>query len=107
LQGIFQTGARWYNSGMENTIITEADIREEMVGLLPTDMSPDTARQFLKLRFKAETTRIIRKLLRQYNRGTITAEDRILLERYLNVGRFIDLLQARAHLALRKNHADD
>jgi hypothetical protein len=43
----------------------------------------------------------MRLLLRKNNRGAITAGERVALERYLRVGRFLNLLQAKARLSLR------
>jgi hypothetical protein len=91
---------------MENALVTEADILEDIVGINSSDMSPETARQLLKIKLKPDAARTVRKLLRQNNRGTITAEDRILLEKYLHVGRLINLLQAKAHIALQKKPSE-
>jgi hypothetical protein len=40
----------------------------------------------------------MRQLPRKNNRGTISAEERVALERYLRVGRLLDLLHANARL---------
>jgi hypothetical protein len=86
----------------KNGTITEADILEQVIGLGTADLDPEVARGLLKMKFSSAATRTIRKLLRQNNRGTITAEDRIVLQQYLDLGQFIDLLQAQARLALRQ-----
>ena len=90
---------------MEKTpTITEAAILAKLVGLGPADLTPEMARGLLRLRFDRDSMRTIRKLLRENNRGTITAEDRLILEKYLHVGQLVDLIQARARLSLH-DHA--
>jgi len=65
------------------------------------DFSREAARAILCLRFDRDSTKRVRQLLRKNNRGTITAEERVELERYLRVGQLLDLLQAKAHLRLQ------
>jgi hypothetical protein len=83
--------------------ITEADILEEIIAPSAADLPAESARSLLRLKFSGAATRKIRTLLRQNNRGDITAEDRLLLEKYLRVGRMLDLIQAKARLSLKKN----
>ncbi len=83
--------------------ITEVDILEKVVCPKLADLSAEAARSFLRFRFDPVTTRRIRQLLRKNNRGTISAEERITLEKYLRVGQFLDLLQAKARLSLQAN----
>jgi hypothetical protein len=86
-----------YNPGMTpTTTISEADILEEVLSDTMAHLHPDAARSFLSFKFKPNTTKRIRTLLRKNNRGRISAEERITLERYLRVGQFLDLLQAKA-----------
>ena len=56
----------------------------------------------LELQFDKDATKHIRQLLQKNNRGTISAEERITLEKFLRVGKFIDLLQANARLSLKE-----
>jgi hypothetical protein len=79
--------------------MTEAAILDRVVSLAG-DLTPEAARGLLTLRFDAQTTRLIRRLLQQNNRGTISAEDRLALEKYLRIGQFLDLLQAKARQSL-------
>jgi hypothetical protein len=87
------------------TEITEADILERIVVPGEGDMNPDAARAILAFKFDSGTTKQIRALLRKNNRGTITAPERLTLERFLRVGKFIDILQAKARLSLRHTDA--
>ena len=56
----------------------------------------------LKLSFDRPTTTCIRCLLNKNNRGTIQADERPILEKYLRVGQLIDLLHAQARLSLKQ-----
>ncbi len=93
-----------YNCTMATaTAITEADILEKVVFRNTGDLTPEVARSYLSFRFDRTTIKHIRELLRKNNRGTISAEERIALEKYLRVGQFLDLLHAKARLCLRGN----
>ena len=52
---------------------------------------------------RAMTTKRIRQLLQKNNRGTISAAERLTLEKYLRVGQLLDLLHAKAKLSLHQN----
>ena len=80
---------------------TEADVFDEILASRKSAFSRAEARSFLKLRFSRTATDRIRKLLRKNNSGTIRAEERRALDNYLRVGQFLDLLHAKAQLALR------
>jgi hypothetical protein len=82
--------------------ITEADILAEIIAPDQPGLSAETARSLLQLKFNTEATKRIRRLLTKNNRGTITAEERQTLEKYLRVGQFLDLLQAKARLSLEQ-----
>lgn len=83
--------------------ITEADILAEVVAPRRGGLSAEAARSLLSLKFKPRTTQRIRRLLGKNNRGTITPEERLTLDKYLRVGLMLDLLQAKARLALRQS----
>ena len=83
--------------------ISEADILTKVVDPKKADLTPEAAKSFLGLRFDSATTRRIRRLLQRNNRGTISAADRIVLDKYLRVGQLIDLLHAKAKVSLRRS----
>jgi len=85
-----------------STTITDAEILEHVVSPVKGGLDPDVARVILELRFDRDATKRIRQLLQKNNRGTISAEERITLEKFLRVGKFIDLLQAKARLTLKE-----
>ncbi|HEY1375294.1 MAG TPA: hypothetical protein VGF55_00785 [Gemmataceae bacterium] len=82
---------------------TEADILEQVIAPRAADLSPEAARSLLALSFDRPTTSYIRQLLQRNNRGTITTDERIALERYLRVGQLLDLLHAKARLSLKES----
>jgi len=86
---------------MESTAtITEADILERVVSPNIASLTPEAARSFLEFKFDASATKRIRQLLQKNNRGTISADERTDLEKYLRVGQFLDLVHAKARLSL-------
>jgi len=48
----------------------------------------------------------IRELLQKNSAGTITAAEKADLEKYMRVGQFLDLMQAKARLSLRHNKTE-
>ncbi|MCI0376414.1 MAG: hypothetical protein L0215_02280 [Gemmataceae bacterium] len=72
--------------------LTEADILEKVVA----NLSSDEARSLLNVRYDQQTLKEIRQLLRKNNRGSITSQERLALEKYLRVGQFLDLLHAKS-----------
>ncbi len=85
-----------------STTISDADILEHVVSPVKGGMDPDAARAILELKFDRGATKLIRQLLQKNNRGSISAEERVTLEKFLRVGKFIDLLHAKARLSLKE-----
>src|SRR5207302_991509 len=95
-------GDLWQTASMARApTLTEADILAKVIGDDQPTLTPEAARSLLTLQFDKEATRDIRGLLQKNNRGKITADERMTLERYLRVGQFLDLLQAKARLSLQ------
>jgi hypothetical protein len=86
---------------MATSILTEADILEQVIGAQDGDPSPDAARWILELKFDRGATQKIRRLLAKNNRGSISTDERAELDKYLRVGQLIDLLQAKVRLSLQ------
>jgi hypothetical protein len=80
---------------------SDADILARVVAGRADRWSPEAARALLTLGFDRPTTTRVRRLLHKNNRGTITADERLTLERFLRVGQLIDLLHARARRTLQ------
>ena len=85
--------------------LSEADILDRMIRADEDDMPPAAAQALLLLKFDAEAARTIDRLLRANSAGSISTEDRLLLDRYLRVGQLIDLVQAKARLSLAAHSA--
>lgn len=84
------------------TSTTESDILDGLVFPFDEDMDPQAARALLRIRFNREATKLINQLLRKNQRGTISAEERLVLDKYVRMGKFIDVLQAKARKALKE-----
>jgi hypothetical protein len=81
---------------------TDSDVLQSLVFPFDEDLDVEGARSLLRIRFDRESTKHINQLLRKNQRGVISAEERIVLEKYIRMGKFIDVLQAKARKALRK-----
>lgn len=80
--------------------ITEADILEDVVVPNQPGLSLEAARSILALRFNETAQAHIRDLLDANNRGVLSGAEQAELEKYLRVGQFLDLLQAKARVSL-------
>ncbi|HEX3148202.1 MAG TPA: hypothetical protein VHR66_08960 [Gemmataceae bacterium] len=80
---------------------TESDILHHLVFPFDEDLDAAAARSLLRIRFGREALKQINQLLRKNRRGEISAEERITLENYTRMGKFIDVLQAKARKALK------
>jgi hypothetical protein len=85
----------------ESPAVTEADILDQIVVSDEPGLRPDVARSILDLRFNAHAESRIKALLKKKNAGKITDVESAELDKYLRVGQFIDLFQAKARLSLR------
>ena len=83
--------------------LTEADILTEVVEPNRATLSPQLAEELLSLHFNDQATARIRELLQKNTTGTITPTEKATLEKYLRVGEFLDLMQAKARLTLHQN----
>lgn len=83
--------------------LTEADILTEVVEPNRRTLSPQLAEELLSLHFNDQATDRIRELLQKNTTGTITPAEKSTLEKYLRVGEFLDLMQAKARLTLHQN----
>lgn len=83
--------------------VSEADILRDVLGGEQGDLSPEVARSMLGWKFTERATARMTQLASRNNEGTITDEERAELEKYLRVGSFINLVQAKARLSLKKS----
>ncbi len=80
--------------------VTEADILGEVVAPDRPGLPEEVARSILSLHFSEGARKRIRRLIEANNRGSIAAEEKGELDKYLRVGQFLDLLQAKARVSL-------
>jgi hypothetical protein len=85
-----------------STMISDAEVLEHVVCPVKGGLAPEAARAILELKFDRAASKRIRQLLQKNNRGHISAEERITLEKFLRVGKFIELLHAKARLSLKE-----
>ena len=81
--------------------ITESDILADVLAADDGDLPPEAARAMLRWKFSSRAVKRINQLAQRNQRGTITAAEREILERYLRVASLVNLLQAKARLSLR------
>jgi hypothetical protein len=82
-------------------MVTEADILNEVIAPDEPGLPPEAAGALLHLGFKESARARISELLQANNRGELSEADRTELDKYLRVGQFLDLVQAKARASLR------
>lgn len=92
---------------VRTSTITEADILSEVVSPNRPGISPALALSILELRFSDRARKRIERLLEKNNRGTISDVERSELDKFLRVGQFLDLMQAKATLSLQQSDETD
>lgn len=103
---LFANHSTGYDPEMpDRTSPSDADILDRMIRPGRADMGAEAAQALLKLKFDADATKSIKRLLKANASGKITPDDRLLLDRYLRVGQLIDLIQAKARLSLSQAKA--
>jgi hypothetical protein len=80
--------------------ITEADILSDVVAPTQPTLAPEAARAILDLRFNAAAVGRLNELAEKGRLGTLTEDERNDLDKYLRVGNFLNLIQAKARLSL-------
>ena len=83
--------------------ITEADILSELIAPDEADWNPLLAQAMLALQFGDDARQRMRELMDRNNKGVITEAEIAELDKYLRVGTFVDLIQAKARLSLHRH----
>ncbi len=73
-----------------------------VVGPNDGNLPPDAAHAILGLRFDDTLTQRMHELAERNRQDTLTDTERNELESYLRVGQLLNLLQAKAHLSLKR-----
>ena len=93
-------------ASVEETTISEADILADVIRPAGSGLSPEAARDMLQWKFSDTAVARMNQLADRNDKGTITKADRDELQKYLRVGNLINLLQAKARLALKQADGD-
>jgi len=85
---------------------TEAEIWSRTIIPDVGDLTPEAAREWLRLRFSEPDIERVRELSHKANMGQLTTDQEQELDSYLNVVQTLELLQAKARLSLRGKRAE-
>ena len=85
--------------GETATLDTESDILDQVIES-DTGMSAEAAQALLRFRFNAAAVARMNELAEKNRLGTIAPSERALLDRYVRVGNFLNLVHAKARCAL-------
>jgi hypothetical protein len=83
--------------------ISEAEIWNRTIRPEDGDLSVEGARDWLKLRLSDADRRRVQELSAKAHAGQLTTTEDQELENYLNVGRTLELLKAKARLSLSRH----
>ena len=82
--------------------ITEADILAHIVAPGQPGLPPESARAILELKFDQTALKRMNDLAEKNRVGALSEAERIEMEKYLRVGQFLNLLQAKARVSLHE-----
>jgi hypothetical protein len=82
---------------------SEAEIWNRTIQPGVGDLSPQAAREWLRLRLSEAYVERVRELSSKAHSGELTGAEEWELENYLNVGRTLEFLKAKARLSLRSD----
>lgn len=84
---------------------TEAEIWNRAIRPEVGDLSAAGARELLRLRLADDDVERVQELSGKANSSALTTEETQELDYYLNVGRALEFLKAKARLSLRESPA--
>jgi hypothetical protein len=87
--------------------VTEVDIMSDVIAPGRGDLSPEVAKSVLDWRFTDLAVARMSDLAERNSTGSITPAEHEELDKYVRVGSFINLLQAKARLSLRASRPTD
>jgi hypothetical protein len=82
------------------TLDTESEILEQVIAPDTGGISPDVAQALLRFQFNTAAVARMNELAAKNRLGAIAPSERALLERYVRVGNFLNLIHAKARCAL-------
>lgn len=84
------------NDSVNETQIWRRTIRPEI-----GDLSPTAARELLQLRLSDSDAKRVEELSAKAKNGSLTGQESIELETYMNVGRALEFIKFKARLSLK------
>ena len=75
-----------------------------IIGPDDDNLPVEAARAILKLRFDEKLTERLNVLAEKNRQDSLTSAERSEFDNYLRVGRLLNLLQAKAHLSLKRHN---
>jgi hypothetical protein len=84
-----------------NPTVTEVDIWSRAIQPETGGLSAAAAREWLRLRLSDDDQQRVRELSSKANAGALSEEEAQELDSYLNVGRALEFLKAKARLSFR------
>ena len=94
------------NSLMKASVgATETEIWNRAIRPEIGDLSPAAARELLRLHLADDDAKRVQELSGKANAGLLKPDEEQELDYYLNVGRALEFLKAKARLSLRDNAA--
>jgi len=81
--------------------ITATELLDEVIRPMDPSFGSDFAQMVLGFRLSDASQERIRDLLQRNNAGDLPPADKAVLDNYLLVGQFLDLLQAKARASLQ------
>jgi hypothetical protein len=85
---------------MSNGTLTEADILTEVINPEQPGLPPELAAAILDWKFSQQAIQRMNELAEKNRQGILGDAEKADLEKYLRVGTFLNLLQAKARLSL-------
>ncbi|SRR5260370_25071835 len=80
--------------------VTEAEVLNQLITDQQAGFSEEAARAILSLRFGPAAINRMNELAERNRQGTLSEADRGVLEKYLRVGHFLNIVQAKARVCL-------
>jgi len=77
--------------------MTETDVLNQLLTAEEQGFTLDSARALLSLRFSSTAIDRMNELAAKNQQGTLTDAERADLEKFLRVGNFLNIVQAKAH----------
>jgi hypothetical protein len=84
-------------------LASESEILDQVIELDTAGISPEAVRGLLRFHLNPDAVARINELAEKNRLGTIAPEERTLLERYVRVGNFLNLVHAKARCALNES----